>query len=40
MKTTKRLFWTLATAVGIAAATAAPALAGLGTNHTEALTTR
>ncbi|WP_461171978.1 hypothetical protein [Arthrobacter sp. Z1-9] len=40
MKTTKRLFWTLATTLGIAAATAGPALAGLQTNHTERLAGR
>ncbi|WP_461171985.1 hypothetical protein [Arthrobacter sp. Z1-9] len=37
MKTTKRLFWTLATTLGIAAATAGPALAGVAVNHTEPL---
>ncbi|WP_461171982.1 hypothetical protein [Arthrobacter sp. Z1-9] len=40
MKTTKRLFWSIATAVGIAAATAGPSFAGAAFNHTELLTTR
>lgn len=38
MKTTKRLFWAAAAALGIAAATAGPAMAGLMLgNHTERL---
>ncbi|WP_461171980.1 hypothetical protein [Arthrobacter sp. Z1-9] len=40
MKTTKRLFWALATTLGIAAASAGPSFAGVMINHTEALTTR
>ncbi|WP_461171986.1 hypothetical protein [Arthrobacter sp. Z1-9] len=38
MKTTKRLFWTLATTLGIAASTAGPSFAGVWVNHTEPLT--
>jgi hypothetical protein len=40
MKTTKRLFWALAAALGLAAATAAPSFAGVAINHTETLTGR
>lgn len=40
MKTTKRLFWAAATVLGLAAATAAPAMAGLSVNHSEPLTGR
>jgi hypothetical protein len=40
MKTTKRLFWAAAAALGLAAATAAPALAGMSINHSEPLTRR
>jgi hypothetical protein len=39
-KTTKRLFWAAACTLGLAAATAAPALAGMAVNHTEPLTGR
>ncbi|WP_272914167.1 hypothetical protein [Arthrobacter sp. H-02-3] len=38
--TTKRLFWTVACALGLAAATAAPALAGVAFNHSEPLAGR
>ncbi|MBT2549750.1 hypothetical protein [Arthrobacter sp. ISL-65] len=38
MKTTKRLFWAAAAALGIAAAAAGPAMAGISlANHTERL---
>lgn len=40
MKTTKRILLAAAAALGMAAAAAAPALAGLGTNHSEPLTKR
>lgn len=36
MKTIKRLFWAAAATLGLAAATAGPALAGIAMNHTEA----
>lgn len=39
-KTTKRLFKAAACALGLAAATAAPALAGVMFNHTEPLAGR
>lgn len=39
-KTTKRLFWAAAAALGLAAATAAPASAGLMFNHSEPLAGR
>jgi hypothetical protein len=40
MKTTKRLFWALAAALGLATATAGPSFAGLMFNHTEPLSGR
>lgn len=40
MKTTKRLLWAAAAALGMAAATAGPALAGMYINHTEPFTGR
>ena len=40
MKTTKRILLATATALGMAAAAAAPALAGMTINHTEPLTRR
>lgn len=40
MKTIKRLFWAAATTLGLAAATAGPALAGLPLNHTESFAGR
>lgn len=40
MKTIKRIVWAAAAALGLAAATAGPALAGLGINHTESLVRR
>lgn len=36
MKTIRRLFWAVAAIFGLAAATAGPAMAGIGFNHTEA----
>jgi hypothetical protein len=39
-KTTKRLFWTAVCALGLAATTAAPALAGVMFNHSEPLSGR
>ena len=40
MKTAKRVFLAIITALGFAAAAAGPALAGLQTNHSEPLTKR
>lgn len=35
MGTIKRFFWATASILGLAAATAGPAMAGIGFNHTE-----
>lgn len=40
MKTTRRILLAAVTALGVAAAAAAPALAGMQVNHSEPLTKR
>lgn len=40
MKTTKRIFLAIVTALGFAAAAAGPTLAGMQVNHSEPLTQR